>query len=170
MNIILIGFKNCGKTSVGQSMAKKMAAPFIDTDNLIEQHYYNLNNRSLSTNEIYQKHGENYFRELEANIINDLKDTEKSVIATGGGSLLNPDNIITLKKLGEIIYLLIPFYLIEIRNRLQPKPAFLNDQFTLADIYEQRKDIYSKAANIIINAENKSIDIIADEIILFIKA
>jgi shikimate kinase len=72
MNLILIGFKSCGKSSVGKLLAQKLNVLFTDTDQLIEQTYFQNTNEPLNASEIYQQEGKAYFRDLEQNIISDL--------------------------------------------------------------------------------------------------
>lgn len=166
MNIILIGFKHAGKTSVGHQLAKKMNRLFIDTDPLIEQHYHATEYALLTTHDIYQHRGSSYFRALEKKIIMALVPTKKCIIATGGGSLLDPNNVIHLKKQGKLIYLSALFT--TILKRLKVKPAFLEEQpfeENLKTVYEQRIKNYKNAADMEILTDNKSIADISEEIL-----
>ena len=82
--IALIGFMGVGKTSIGRVLSKKLNLSHIDTDAEIEKI------KSMKINDIFQFYGENYFRELEQDIITDIiKKNKYSVISLGGGSFLN---------------------------------------------------------------------------------
>ncbi len=98
-NIVLTGFMGCGKTTVGQIVAKKMGCKFIDADSYVED------KAGMKISDIFARFGEDYFRELEAACIAELADIKNCVIATGGGAVLRPDNLRLLRKNGIIIYL-----------------------------------------------------------------
>ncbi len=175
-NIILIGIKNSGKTSVGKLLAKKLNKTFIDTDDLIIQKYKTQNNILLSCREIAQKNGQDYFRILEENIIADLAHSDKNIlqgciIATGGGCVLSPENVSILKKIGKLIYLSVPYEILKERMFQQVMiPSYLdpeNPEKSFALMYEQRKNIYAKIADLEISSQNKSINIIANELITY---
>lgn len=161
MNIVLIGFKNCGKTSVGQLIAEKLNRPFIDTDRLIEKHYLANTQLPRSVREIFQMEGENFFRALEKEAIASLIHIHSSVIATGGGSLLDSDNVSLLKTLGPLVYLHAPYDILTQRNSSQLFPAFLDE-----NNYQFRQLMYKKTADYQINTSNKSINEIAEAIIV----
>lgn len=99
MNIVLIGLKSCGKTSVGRALAAKLGKFFIDTDELIMERH---GNRRQSIREICLQNGENYFRNLEKEVIATLAALDDAVVATGGGAVLEEENIKNLKKERDI--------------------------------------------------------------------
>ena len=111
------------------------------------------------------------FRDLEKNIIASLTNINESVIATGGGSILDINSAEVLKKNGTLIYLNTSYKILHERLKPGCKPAFLdNNQLekNLHHHYETRKNIYKNAANIELITENKSIIDIAEEIILLL--
>lgn len=177
MNIILIGFKNSGKTTVGKKLAEKLHYPFIDVDHLIEANFAKENNLQkdpkLTTRQIYQQQGETVFRQLEYKAITQLTATENALIATGGGSVMNPDSAKILQEIGTIIYLYASKEFLSARNKLHATPAFLDDkdpEKSFSKLYETRQDIYKRVANYKISIENKSGDEIAQEIMNLIDA
>ncbi|MBH1940190.1 shikimate kinase [Mobilitalea sibirica] len=99
-NIILIGFMGSGKTSVGEHLAKMMNYRFQDTDLLIEQ-------RERDTiNQIFRNKGEEYFRDVETNLLTELQNgLNNTVLSTGGGMPLREKNRKLLKELGYVVYL-----------------------------------------------------------------
>jgi len=100
-NIVLTGFMGVGKTAVGKILASELKRNFIDTDQLIED------KAGLTVTEIFARHGETYFRNLEEEVINSLGHYPSGslVIATGGGSVLRESNIKKLTKNGLVILL-----------------------------------------------------------------
>ena len=77
--IFIVGLMGSGKTSVGKILAKKIGRQFFDTDQEI------IRNENLNISQIFDKHGENYFRELEYKVLTKLKNNSESIISTGGG-------------------------------------------------------------------------------------
>lgn len=123
MNIILFGFKSCGKTFLGSLLALKLMRPFIDTDEEVEKLYFQRKNKSFSCREIFQKEGESFFRELEKEIIFSLKNRENAVIALGGGAL-NEKTLPFLSQIGELLYLKASLALVLKRIKKKKLPAF----------------------------------------------
>ncbi len=153
-SLILIGFKSCGKTSLGKLYCQKNPQyKFIDTDDLIRLNYNN-----CSIGEVYELMGDKAFRELEANIIADLvkiRDTGNLIIATGGGGVLNPKNILNLKKIGKIIYLKCAPEVIRQRwasNNINP--SFIRSDYTFESYIQDRSKVYCEAADQIIDVTN----------------
>ena len=98
-NIVLTGFMASGKTVVGKALSEKLGRKFIDTDLVIEEKC------KMTIPEIFEKYGEEYFRRVEADVVAELSLEKGSVIATGGGVVLNGDNIDMLRKNATIVNL-----------------------------------------------------------------
>ena len=90
-NIILTGFMGTGKSSVGEALAKRLDRPFVDMDTLIEER------EGRSVRQIFEEAGEAYFRQLESALCREIAAWRGCVIATGGGTLVNPKNLAALK-------------------------------------------------------------------------
>ena len=99
MNLILTGFMGTGKSVVGRKVAERLGMDFIDMDDMIEK------TAGIAISEIFDSFGEAHFRGLENDTVRSLAESENKVIATGGGTVLNPENLSALKKLGPIICL-----------------------------------------------------------------
>jgi shikimate kinase len=99
MNLVLIGFMGVGKTSVGQRLAERLGCPFVDTDGLIEEE------RAMTVKEIFERHGEASFRETEKVVVARAAELRAGVISTGGGVVLDPENVARLRKGGVLIHL-----------------------------------------------------------------
>jgi shikimate kinase len=105
MNVILFGFKGCGKTYFGKLLAKELDCQFVDTDDIIIQLHAKESGQHLTPRAIYQSIGDVGFRLLEKKAISTLITIKNAVIALGGGAVLSPQNIEILQKIGKLIYL-----------------------------------------------------------------
>ena len=92
MNIYLIGYRCCGKTSVGKALSKLLSRPFLDTDEAVVQ------KAGMTISEMVEKNGWKAFRDMEKSVIDQTTSLFHHVIATGGGVILNPDNVRNMKK------------------------------------------------------------------------
>jgi shikimate kinase len=98
-NIILTGFMGTGKSGVGKQLAARLKRRFVDTDELIEQ------GEGMSIAQIFAAKGEPYFREREKQIIAEVCQEHDTVIATGGGAIVNEENATRMKASGTVICL-----------------------------------------------------------------
>ena len=161
MNIILIGFMGSGKSTISQELGKRLGHAVIDMDDMIEQ------KAQMRTPEIFEKFGENRFRELETEVAMEVGNMRDIIVATGGGVIVNSINIDYLKQNGgKIIYLHTSFD--EIKRRVQkhsrPRPLFKNTE-EAKKLYLLRLSIYQNVSDIAITTDNKKISVIVDEII-----
>lgn len=98
-NVVLIGFMGTGKTSTGRLLASRLGHLFIDIDLKIEQE------ENMTVQEIFERYGEEWFRQKERAVIAKLSRYTDAVIATGGGAVLHPLNMTRLRENGVIICL-----------------------------------------------------------------
>jgi shikimate kinase len=98
-NIVLTGFMGAGKSSVGRALSEKTGMPVIDTDDEIEKR------AEMAISDIFEKHGEPHFRDLEKDEVARVSDMEGHIIITGGGVVLKKENMDNLRKNGVIFYL-----------------------------------------------------------------
>jgi shikimate kinase len=100
MSIVLIGARGCGKTATGRKLADRLWQPFIDVDELI------VKKAGKTIREIFEKDGEERFRQIETEVLREIIKTPEQVIALGGGTLMREENRRLLKEAGhKLIYL-----------------------------------------------------------------
>jgi len=105
MNLILFGFKGCGKTHFGKLLAIKMHRPFIDIDDLISELHAKETGKRCRAREVHAALGDRGFRSLESQAVHTLQGIENSIIALGGGTVMDPKNVELLQKIGALVYL-----------------------------------------------------------------
>ena len=98
MNIVLIGMPASGKTTVAAVLAKNLGLKVLDTDAIVVEKYGEIN-------KIFEKYGEEHFRNLESEAVKEVAKNANAVISTGGGCPLRKENVLALKKSGKIIFL-----------------------------------------------------------------
>ncbi len=97
-NIVLTGMPGSGKSTVGKILAENLGLKFMDTDKIITEKYGDIPN-------IFKKYGEEYFRKIEKETICEVSSESGTVIATGGGAVLDGENIKNLRKNGKIYFI-----------------------------------------------------------------
>lgn len=145
MNIILFGFKKCGKTYYGLKVAQKLHMHFIDSDLLLEELYEKTYHEKISYREIAKKHGFPFFRKLERQIVSVLMQQKNSIISLGGGVVLDPDNVARLHQTGTMIYLKASKATLEQRTLSHDPPAYIDPEHPVESfehLYEERLPIY----------------------------
>ena len=159
-NVIFIGFMGCGKSTVAQALAKQMNACFIDTDELIKQRL------GKEISEIFAEFGEEFFRNEEKKIADEILQLKGYVIATGGGFY----KALQRDKNSVIIYLKASFEFLCQRldeKALKERPLFANTEKARA-LFDERLSEYEKKADIIINVEQKSVQEIVSKVISYL--
>ncbi len=144
MNIALCGFMGCGKTTVGKELASVMGMKFTDTDNLIE------NKAGITISEIFEKHGEKYFRVLEYEVCSDVSKMNNCVISLGGGAVMYERNSEAIKKGATVVFLDIPFNVIYDRiGDTDSRPLF-KDKKSAEQLFVSRREQYIKVSDCIL--------------------
>ena len=139
MNIILTGFMACGKSTVGKALSELCGMKYIDTDSFIERE------QKMEISDIFADFGEEYFRNLECEAAKALSGQDNAVISTGGGFVLNKENINVLRKNGIVVNLNTDFDIImrRLKNNAGGRPL-ARDEKELAELYEKRKPFYAE--------------------------
>jgi shikimate kinase len=162
MNIALYGFMGVGKSTVGKKLAEKLGYTFIDMDSEIEKQ------TGKTIKEIFQINGEPRFRHLESEMIKDLTKKDRLVIACGGGAIANEDNAKRLKASSRMVYLTASVNEIVSRTRgdgTRPLLNVTNPVEVASELYDKRRPIYSRYAEVEVDTTHKSIDVVVELIL-----
>jgi 3-dehydroquinate synthase len=141
-NVVLTGFMGTGKTVVGQNLADELSYEFVDTDRLIEE------KTGQSISQIFRDEGEAHFRKIEKEIIHQISGRDGLVVATGGGAVMDPENVASLRKNGWLICLTAQPEKILSRLGEQTDRPLLNSSDRLSEIQRLmnfRRPSYSQA-------------------------
>lgn len=141
-NIVLIGMPSSGKTTVGRILAEKCGKELADTDEYIVKKI------GMPIADFFAKHGEAEFRKIEKETVAGLASTGGKIIATGGGAVLDAENVRALKQNGVLVFLdRRPENLIATDDR-----PLASRRSALEKLYAERYDIYCAAAEVYIDA------------------
>ncbi|NUO08801.1 MAG: shikimate kinase [Candidatus Brocadia sp.] len=169
MNIILIGFRGTGKTTIGKILAQRLGKEFIDTDEYLEQ------KQGKTIKDIFAEGGEKLFREIEAQIVAEVCLVDDRVIATGGGVILREENVRRLRKNGIIIFLDADVDTLHKRihedaqtQRKRPNLTNLSAYEEIKYLLASRRPLYDRVADFVINTTRLSKKDTASKIIAFI--
>lgn len=163
MNIVLIGMRGAGKTTVGKLLAEKLKKEYIETDQEVAK------KANMPITDIVAKHGWEYFRQLERYTVEMVAQKDNCIIATGGGVVVNKQNVDALKQHGKLFYLEAPVeVLIERIGDDNNRPSLTGKTSRPEDmkaVMQQRKKLYEEAADAIIETNNKTTSRVSEEII-----
>ncbi len=141
--VVLVGMMGCGKTAIGTELSRRLGVPFLDSDAAIVE----AANTSIA--EIFDRHGEAFFRDKETRVLARLLDGPVGVLSTGGGAFLRAENRALIDDAGVSVWLDAPLDLLWQRVRHKTtRPLLLtaNPRATLANLFAERTPIYAKAA------------------------
>lgn len=165
-NIVLIGFMGTGKTSTGRLLANRLGRPFIDTDKKIEVE----NNMTIP--EMFSLHGEAFFRQKEKDMATRVGRYTNAIIATGGGIVLDPENIIRLRVNSYIITLTASVEVILERTGRRNTRPLLNcadREQKVTSLLASRASLYQEAADFVIDTSAYTPQQVTDQIIAFLR-
>jgi shikimate kinase len=153
-SIVLVGMMGAGKSSIGRRLAARLGIPFIDADMEIESA------AGMTITEIFDKHGEPYFRAGEARVIARLLDNGPQVLATGGGSVMDPQTRALIGEKGVSIWLKADIdVLLKRTKRRSDRPLAQK----IKDLLPAREPLYAQA-DIVVQSRDEPHDTIIDEI------
>ena len=160
-NIILTGFMGTGKSTIGRALAERLDLTFVDTDQLIEER------AGCTIAEIFAQQGERAFRQMEADLAQELAQQQGLVIATGGGFFTNPENIKALQTEGRIICLTAGaeeiLKRVKQQGQVRPLLQHSNPLQQINDLLHQRKKVYQQFPQVV--TDQQSSDQIVDTIL-----
>ena len=165
-NLFLIGYRCTGKSSVGRSLAATLGRSFIDTDSLV------VSENGMSIRNIVISRGWEAFRRLEHTALQQVCTLDGRVVATGGGIVLDADNVKLMKKSGKIIWLRASPETIKARmlqdqatETLRPALTSTDSISEIEETLAKRAPLYQDAMDFSVDTDNVRLDAIADFII-----
>ena len=163
MNVVLIGYRGTGKSTVGKLVAARLGRVLVSTDAEIVK----LVGQSIP--EIVERHGWEYFRDLESKVCQELAGRNGLILDTGGGAILRSRNVEVFKETGRLFWLTASVSTIAERiahdtqrPSLTGVKSFVEE---IQDVLRERTPKYQAAADYIIETDGKSATQVADEIL-----
>ena len=170
MNLVLIGYRATGKTTLARHLAQRLSWDWIDADVEIERR------AGKSIARIFAEQGEPAFRDLEAAVIADLCGRPQLVVAAGGGAPLREDNRRAMRKAGQVVWLTATPETILSRMTGDATTADRRPNLTnrppleeIIQLLGRREPIYRESADLIVDTEGKSPEQLTDEILAGLK-
>lgn len=161
-NIILIGFMGAGKSSVSASLNEKLGLEVVEMDQEIVER------EGMSIADIFAIHGEEYFRNLETDLLIEMQSKSNVVVSCGGGAAMRERNIIEMKKNGKVILLTAEPETIYERVKDSTERPLLNGNMNveyIAGLMDKRREKYEAAADIVIYTDKKTVEEISIELL-----
>ena len=161
-NIFLIGFMGCGKSTVADFLNRELSMEVIEMDQIIAQR------QGMSISDIFETYGEQYFRDLETNLLIEMQSRSNVVISCGGGTPMRECNVVEMKKNGRVVLLTAkPETILDRVKNNHDRPLIENNKTVpfIADLMEKRRAKYEAAADIIIETDGKNELEICEELV-----
>lgn len=161
-NIYLIGFMGVGKSTIGRLLSKETKGTLIEMDETIEEE------QGITISEIFARHGEKHFRDLESELVEHIAGKEENIVSCGGGAVLRPQNVTCMKKSGTIVFLSATPETIYNRVRHSTNRPLLNGNMNveyIAELMEKRRSLYESAADVTIPTDGKTTEEVVREIL-----
>ncbi len=152
-NLFFIGFMGCGKSTMARIISEKTGADLVEMDETIEAE------AGMSINEIFEKHGEQYFRDLESQLVERIMKKGGAVVSCGGGAILRQENVLNMKKNGRVVYFAASPETIFERVRFSTNRPLLNGNMNveyIAQLMGRRLPLYESAADVTICVDGKT--------------
>jgi len=161
-NIYLIGMMGSGKTVVGKALALLMNCGFVDIDELIQEKTHQ------SIPEIFSNQGEEFFRNQESLILNEVSAFSPRVVGTGGGTILSPANVKRMRETGKIIYLETSLDVLWERVKDKKDRPLLQGSMpeeSLKKIFLVRRPIYEQVCHFKVSTDSQTVEALARQIL-----
>lgn len=160
-NIFLIGFMGAGKSTIAMQLSRQYGRKVLEMDQVIEER------EGMRISDLFERHGEEYFRGLETRLLEELEDRENLVVSCGGGAPLRVCNVEAMKRGGWVIYLTAtPETVLERVKNSHNRPVIeKNKNVTfISELMEQRREKYQAAADLTIATDDRTAEEICEEI------
>lgn len=163
MTISLVGLPGSGKTTVGRQLARRLHLPFIDSDHEIEQRI------GCSIRDFFEREGEERFRDIEQQVLDELSLGPACVLSTGGGACLRAVNRQHLHDRGQVVYLRSTpedVYRRVKHDRNRPLLLVADPLQRLRDLYAARDPLYRETAHYVIETGRPSVSTLVNMIVM----
>ena len=161
-NIFLIGFMGAGKSTISDYLKNVLAMDVVEMDQCIVER------QEMSISDIFETYGEQYFRDLETNLLIEMQSRSNVVISCGGGTPMRECNVVEMKKNGRVVLLTAkPETILDRVKNNHDRPLIENNKTVpfIADLMEKRRAKYEAAADIIIETDGKNELEICEELV-----
>ena len=161
-NIVLIGFMGAGKSTISDFLKTVFAMEIVEMDQIIAER------QGMSISDIFETYGEEYFRDLETNLLIEMQSRTNVVISCGGGVPMRERNVVEMKKNGRVILLTAkPETILERVKDNHDRPLLEGNKTVpyIAQLMEKRREKYEAAADIVIETDGKSELQICEELV-----
>ena len=166
-NIVLIGFMGAGKSTISDFLKTVFAMDIVEMDQIIAER------QGMSISDIFETYGEQYFRDLETNLLIEMQSRSNVVISCGGGTPMRECNVVEMKKNGRVVLLTAkPETILDRVKDNHDRPLIENNKTVpfITDLMEKRRAKYEAAADIIIETDGKSELEICEELVHRLRA
>lgn len=160
-NLYLIGFMGCGKTTVAREFCRMFSMEMMEMDEELEKR------AEMSIPDIFARHGEAYFRDMETSLIKELRERGNTVVSCGGGAALREENVEAMRQGGTIVLLTAsPETIYERVKDSSNRPVIEGNKTPsyIAGLMEQRRPAYEAAADLTVETDGKVVPEICREL------
>ncbi len=169
-NLVLIGFRATGKTAVGQRLAHLLDRPFVDLDQVLVQE------AGMNIDAIVAQGGWEDFRRREKELVARFRPARGQILATGGGVVLDWENVQALRKNGIIVWLSAQPAVIQARltadrpaDTSRPSLTGVDPIMEVTEVLKSRQHLYLAAAQLIVDTTDLTVSEVADRILAALK-
>ena len=156
--VYLVGFMASGKTTVARALARRLGWQMADIDELIERR------ERQTVSEIFAKRGEPYFRALERSVLVEQLTPRHVVVATGGGTYVDPQNRAAINTDGAAVWLDVPFERVVSRVPADGRRPLAADRVEFERLYHLRRAAY-ESAHFRLDASRASVDALIEQLV-----
>ena len=145
MIVYLVGMPGSGKSVVGKELAGRLGVPFVDLDDQIERE------AGKPIREIFAEDGEPAFRAIEAQVLTKAAAGDPSVVACGGGVVIEPANRVTLRATGHVVFLDVPVEILRRRVRPAAERPLIHAEGDLERLLAEREPMYREFSSHVVD-------------------